>query len=250
MHTYTHTHVHTHTHTLIHTHTHTHTGGCGQTYRDTPPHAGYAILQRWFERLRDKREAGQTKSEAIGHTKNVADAGSEGINNNGTNPKSFVEKLVVDGVIDTSKNCDANGDADGGEGGIAAPFDFASGFKTDGGLAKNGTRGVEAVAQNIVESNAEHGVDSSTENVSVSPSHPGFIYTSNVDGHFQRAGFDPAHIYELHGCCEQWQCSGVPKPNSANLTNPSPAGVAAPCSRDSFAAPTMAIDPKTLRTHG
>lgn len=46
------------------------------------------------------------------------------------------------------------------------------------------------------------------------------VFTSNVDGQFQRAGFDPAHIHECHGslhhlqcltpCCETvWSASGI-----------------------------------------
>ena len=27
----------------------------------------------------------------------------------------------------------------------------------------------------------------------------GFVYTSNVDGHFQRAGYSPQRVYEVHG---------------------------------------------------
>lgn len=34
----------------------------------------------------------------------------------------------------------------------------------------------------------------------------GFVYTSNVDGHFQRAGFDPNHILEVHGAIDGMQC--------------------------------------------
>jgi NAD-dependent SIR2 family protein deacetylase len=34
----------------------------------------------------------------------------------------------------------------------------------------------------------------------------GFVYTSNVDGHFQRAGFDPLRIVECHGAIELLQC--------------------------------------------
>jgi NAD-dependent SIR2 family protein deacetylase len=33
-----------------------------------------------------------------------------------------------------------------------------------------------------------------------------FIYTSNVDGHFQRAGFDPRLVYEVHGAIDWMQC--------------------------------------------
>jgi hypothetical protein len=36
----------------------------------------------------------------------------------------------------------------------------------------------------------------------------------------------------------------------SNLTTPSPSSIAAPCSKDSFVAPKLAIDPETLRTHG
>jgi NAD-dependent SIR2 family protein deacetylase len=35
-----------------------------------------------------------------------------------------------------------------------------------------------------------------------------FVYTSNVDGHFQRAGFDPLRIVEVHGAIDQMQCLG------------------------------------------
>ena len=33
-----------------------------------------------------------------------------------------------------------------------------------------------------------------------------FIYTSNVDGHFQKAGFDPHRIIECHGSIHHLQC--------------------------------------------
>jgi NAD-dependent SIR2 family protein deacetylase len=35
----------------------------------------------------------------------------------------------------------------------------------------------------------------------------GFVVTSNVDGHFQRAGFDPGRIVEVHGAFEGMQCT-------------------------------------------
>lgn len=33
-----------------------------------------------------------------------------------------------------------------------------------------------------------------------------FVITSNVDGHFQKAGFNPDKIYEVHGNINNWQC--------------------------------------------
>lgn len=33
-----------------------------------------------------------------------------------------------------------------------------------------------------------------------------FVVTSNVDGHFQKAGFDPKLICEEHGSIHKWQC--------------------------------------------
>jgi NAD-dependent SIR2 family protein deacetylase len=33
-----------------------------------------------------------------------------------------------------------------------------------------------------------------------------FVYTSNVDGQFQRAGFDPSRILEVHGAIDRLQC--------------------------------------------
>src|SRR5205807_506106 len=40
-----------------------------------------------------------------------------------------------------------------------------------------------------------------------------FVYTSNVDGQFQRAGFDPETVVECHGSIHSMQCladCGVP----------------------------------------
>lgn len=34
-----------------------------------------------------------------------------------------------------------------------------------------------------------------------------FVFTSNVDGHFQKAGFTPARVYECHGTIHRLQCS-------------------------------------------
>lgn len=35
---------------------------------------------------------------------------------------------------------------------------------------------------------------------------PHFVYTSNVDGHFQKAGFDENHVCEVHGSINYQQC--------------------------------------------
>lgn len=37
--------------------------------------------------------------------------------------------------------------------------------------------------------------------------HGGFVFTSNVDGQFQRAGFDPNAILECHGALDYLQCT-------------------------------------------
>jgi NAD-dependent SIR2 family protein deacetylase len=34
-----------------------------------------------------------------------------------------------------------------------------------------------------------------------------FVVTSNVDGHFQAAGFDPSHVWEIHGSIHYLQCT-------------------------------------------
>ena len=34
-----------------------------------------------------------------------------------------------------------------------------------------------------------------------------FVFTSNVDGHFQKAGFPPARVYECHGSIHRLQCT-------------------------------------------
>ncbi|MBL4797321.1 MAG: hypothetical protein JKY50_07900 [Oleispira sp.] len=39
-------------------------------------------------------------------------------------------------------------------------------------------------------------------------SHPSFIFTSNVDGQFQKAGFNEAQILECHGSINHLQCTG------------------------------------------
>lgn len=36
--------------------------------------------------------------------------------------------------------------------------------------------------------------------------HGSFVFTSNVDGHFQKAGFDAARIVECHGSIHHFQC--------------------------------------------
>jgi hypothetical protein len=36
--------------------------------------------------------------------------------------------------------------------------------------------------------------------------HAAFVYISNVDGHFQRAGFDPDRVAEAHGAIDWLQC--------------------------------------------
>src|SRR5579883_1720475 len=36
--------------------------------------------------------------------------------------------------------------------------------------------------------------------------HGAFVYTSNVDGHFQKAGFAAERVYEVHGSIEWMQC--------------------------------------------
>ena len=33
-----------------------------------------------------------------------------------------------------------------------------------------------------------------------------FVLTSNVDGFFRRI-FDEKHVFEMHGTCDEWQCS-------------------------------------------
>jgi NAD-dependent SIR2 family protein deacetylase len=59
-----------------------------------------------------------------------------------------------------------------------------------------------------------------------------FVFTSNVDGHFQRAGFDPARVVECHGAIETSQC-------------------AIPCAPELFpSAADVAVDPVHFRARG
>ncbi|MDX1996451.1 MAG: Sir2 family NAD-dependent protein deacetylase [Thermoanaerobaculia bacterium] len=62
---------------------------------------------------------------------------------------------------------------------------------------------------------------------------PSFVFTSNVDGHFEKAGFEPERIVECHGSLEFLQC----------LT---------PCSRAIWpiGAPHLDIDTENLRARG
>ena len=60
--------------------------------------------------------------------------------------------------------------------------------------------------------------------------HGAFVFTSNVDGQFQRAGFDAERIVECHGALEAWQCTRD-------------------CGAGIFPAPAreVAVDPATFR---
>jgi len=60
--------------------------------------------------------------------------------------------------------------------------------------------------------------------------HGAFVFTSNVDGHFQRAGFDPERVVEIHGSIHWLQCT------RGCGTGPFPA--------DSF---EIAVDESTMR---
>lgn len=65
-----------------------------------------------------------------------------------------------------------------------------------------------------------------------------FVYTSNVDGHFQRAGFPPERVMEVHGSLARLQClaeCGQP---------PIPRGF------DDDLDPELDVDPATLRARG
>jgi NAD-dependent SIR2 family protein deacetylase len=68
--------------------------------------------------------------------------------------------------------------------------------------------------------------------LSASKPHGAFVFTSNVDGHFQKAGFDDGRVVECHGAIETSQC-------------------AAPCSEQLFASTReIAVDPSTFRATG
>ncbi len=62
---------------------------------------------------------------------------------------------------------------------------------------------------------------------------PGFVITSNVDGHFQKAGFDSEQVYECHGSIQYLQCC-------------------TPCTRKLWKIDSLdfAIDPKNLLASG
>lgn len=58
-----------------------------------------------------------------------------------------------------------------------------------------------------------------------------FVFTSNVDGQFQKAGFDEAAVFECHGSIHHLQCAG-------------------PCTPDIWPAGDLSfeVDPATIRT--
>lgn len=62
---------------------------------------------------------------------------------------------------------------------------------------------------------------------------PSFVFTSNVDGHFERSGVDPGRIVECHGSLEFLQC-------------------VTPCSRAIWpiGEPRLDIDTENLRARG
>lgn len=66
-----------------------------------------------------------------------------------------------------------------------------------------------------------------------SASRSGAVFTSNVDGHFQAAGFDPDRVLECHGSIHRLQCSE-------------------PCSDSVWTAENLEIDvdPETFRARG
>lgn len=43
-----------------------------------------------------------------------------------------------------------------------------------------------------------------------------FVVTSNVDGQFQKAGFNPDKLYEIHGSIHHVQCNACGKVESAD----------------------------------
>ena len=51
------------------------------------------------------------------------------------------------------------------------------------------------------------GSSGASESRGAPPSSVGFVFTSNVDGFFRRAGWDESQILEIHGNVSRWQCS-------------------------------------------
>lgn len=60
---------------------------------------------------------------------------------------------------------------------------------------------------NLYRNTAPHAGFSQLLEVGRSKPHGYFVLTSNVDGHFQRAGFAPKRIVECHGSIHHFQCS-------------------------------------------
>lgn len=60
---------------------------------------------------------------------------------------------------------------------------------------------------NLYRDTAPHAGFSRLLEIGRSKPHGYFVFTSNVDGHFQRAGFAPERIVECHGSIHHFQCS-------------------------------------------
>ena len=63
--------------------------------------------------------------------------------------------------------------------------------------------------------------------------HGAFVYTSNIDGHFQASAFDASRVVECHGTLQYLQCTE-------------------PCSAEIWEAPAedVVVDMTTMRAHG
>lgn len=83
---------------------------------------------------------------------------------------------------------------------------------------------------NLYRATAPHSGFAQLLKVGRSKPHGYFVFTSNVDGHFQKAGFDPDRIVECHGSIHHFQCT-------------------APCLDTIWEAPTapMNLDERTFR---
>ena len=77
----------------------------------------------------------------------------------------------------------------------------------------------------------------------------GFVYTSNVDGHFQRAGFDPDRIVEVHGTIDGDAVHGrLRRSASSRPTRSRSRSMRRPCGRSPPCRPARAAVPSRGRT--
>jgi len=145
-------------------------GVCWNDYKEAEPHLGYQIVRRWKEHWFTAAADGDKRKKRIYQLLCERE-------------KHYAEKIFIEGEVQDAEE----------------PFETL-------GVDENGLHTLfYSLEQNTEYSQSEQ---MRTEQQPVQPlGRPFFIFTSNVDGHHQKAGFSPSEVYEIHGSISEWQCS-------------------------------------------